>query len=277
MHCTETVNVYSLYLDAFPPPFCCEEMGDDSASSPSDANKASAGSKEMSIQDQQTFMRFVHNSSWGSKDKLVDEFRIAHPSITSSRALVVRTLESSADKKKHPINGAIWEVKREMLVQLELHDLAEQDAIDPEAAKKQILKEIATSVHHTTFSSKEKLADALLAAQSLSFSISRAELMRHLEAMADKKKVAGGVYWEVKAEVREDLGLAAQLSSSPPALSSSNDSAENASMTENVTEDGTPAEGSGVQKEEKTTKKSSDRTSAGSSKLLATFLTKKTT
>lgn len=286
VHSTEIVNVYSLYLDAFPPPFC-EENGD-VAASPSDVNKAS-GSKEMSIQDQQTFMRFVHNSSWGSKDKLVDEFRTAHPSITSSRALVVRTLESTADKKKHPIKGAIWEVKREILEKLELNDLADEIALDPEDAKKQILKEIATSVHHSTFSSKEKLADALLATQSLSFSISRAELMRHLEAMVDKKKVAGGgVYWEVKAGVRDVLGLTDQLSSSPPAaLSSSNDSAENASMTENVTEDETPANGVGAApKEEKTGKKSSgtgkkrkavDNTSAGSSKLLASFLTKKTT
>jgi chromatin assembly factor 1 subunit A len=284
MHCAETVNVYSLYLDAFPPPFC-EEMGDvvAASASPSDGNKqaSSTGSKEMSIPDQQTFMRFVHNSSWGSKDKLVDEFRTAHPSIASSRALVVRTLESCADKKKHPIKIAVWQVKREILEKLELNDFADEAAIDdPEEAQKQILKEIAMAVHHTTLSSKEKLADALLATQ-FSFAISRAELMRHLEAMAEKKKVAAGgvIYWEVKASVRDELGLAEQLSSSPPpalavSLSDSAEkppSGEDEAASKEEQTDGKKSFGTTGKK-----RKAVDHSSStGSSKLLASFLAKK--
>jgi chromatin assembly factor 1 subunit A len=292
VHYAETVNDYSLYLDAFPPPFCEEtEDGVDASASPSDGNKQASSAKEMSLQDQQTFIRFVHNSSWVSKDKLVDEFRTSHPTITSSRALVVRTLEDAAVKKKHPIKVAVWEVKREILEKLELRDLADQAAIDdPEEAQKHILKEIAMSVHHTTFSSKEKLADALLATQ-FSFSISRAELMRHLEAMAEKKKVAAGssVFWEVKASVIDELGLADQLSSSPPPAlaASASDSAAKPPSEEDEARAANASAGAASKEEKTTSKKSSVSTgkkrkavdkssSAGSSKLLASFLTKKT-
>ena len=103
-------------LDAFPPPLV--EEGNIDAS----AQNGGSGD-EMSRADLTTFVKFVHHCKLPSKDKLVEELRTAHKTITSSRAQATRKLDSMADKKKHPSGGVYWEVKREILKELGLDKL----------------------------------------------------------------------------------------------------------------------------------------------------------
>jgi chromatin assembly factor 1 subunit A len=198
-----------LFLDAFPPELIDESFSD---ASPAEASNKAPGSQEMSEDDFKTVAKFVHNCTLASKDKVVDEFRKAHESVTSSRAHALRVLESMADKKKHPVKGIYWEVKGEVLDKLGLEDLksVENDSQD-------VLRTIAKFVHNSTLNSKERVVDELLIAHE-SIASSRAEAMRILESVAEKRKhPVSGAYWQVKEPAKSELGLA-DLSSNPPIL-----------------------------------------------------------
>jgi hypothetical protein len=204
-HTSCVVNDLDMYLDAFPPSLMDENM---LPSSPSE-------NKEMSVPDMQAFLRFIHNNSCASKDKLIEDLRTALPDVTSSRALAMRTLELVAEKQKHPIKGFIWEVKREVLEEHELSDLLTNSVEDPDTAKKHVLRTIANHVHHSTQTSKEKLVDDLQAAHA-SILLSRAETIRHVDAVVEKhRNPKGGVYWEVTESAKRDLGLEC-LPQNPP-------------------------------------------------------------
>jgi chromatin assembly factor 1 subunit A len=103
-------------LDAFPPPLIEEGNLDDPAPS-------TPVSDEMSHEDLITFVEFVHHSSLPSKDRLVEELRTVHKTITSSRAQATRKLDSIAEKKRHPNSGVYWEVKRDILEELGIEEL----------------------------------------------------------------------------------------------------------------------------------------------------------
>ena len=202
------------YLDPFPPTLV-DEL--DTPPTPTD--------KEAALAKTQTFLRFVHHNSIGSKEKLVDELRTKHPEAVESRAEGLRCLESYAEKQKHPIKGFIWEVKKEVLEQYELHDLLEEkNQVDPEAAKKQILRTLAGHIHHSTLTSKDKLVDDLQATHG-DILLSRAETVRHVEALAEKKKSSqGGVIWEVKPVAQRNLGL--ELGPEPSTLTDTKNDGE---------------------------------------------------
>ena len=195
-----------LFLDPFPP--IVDE--DPEPSSPTEK-------RETSIADMQAILRFIHHNSVASKEKLVDELRLKLPDATSSRAQAMRTLESVAEKQRHPIKGQIWEIKREILEQYELNDLlSETTEDDPESAKKLLLRTLAGRIHNSTHTSKEKLVDDLQATHA-SILVSRAETLRHVEALAEKKKrKGGGVYWEVKTSAQQDLDLELRSPDTPP-------------------------------------------------------------
>lgn len=71
-------------------------------------------------------------------------------------------------------------------------------------------KIVAQFVHNSTVNSKDKLLTELLKAHP-SITKSRAQAMRELDFMAEKKKVpkeaGGGVVWEVKSDLLKTLGL----------------------------------------------------------------------
>ncbi len=71
-------------------------------------------------------------------------------------------------------------------------------------------KIVAQFVHNCTVNSKDKLVTELLKANP-SITKSRAQAMREVDFMAEKKKVpreaGGGVVWEVKPDLLKTLGL----------------------------------------------------------------------
>jgi chromatin assembly factor 1 subunit A len=215
-HQNTTLNDFDIWLDAFPPALIEEDAATHPDQSASDGTKSSG--QEMSSEDMKTFARFVHLCTLGSKDKVVDELRSTHESVTSSRAQAIRVLDSIADKKKLPNNSVCWEVKKELLEKLGLEDLVAKTAdvgLDADGATQENKKKVALFVHHCTISSKEKVVDELRSTLE-SATASRADAMRMLESVAEKKKdSANGVYWEVKKEVRDELGLH-NLPTSPP-------------------------------------------------------------
>lgn len=116
-----------LCWDAFPP-----DLVDDSTSPTTDplsngnaTNKAAGGtaSQNMSQDDLKTFVKFVHNCTLPSKEKVVEQLRTLHKDVTSSRAQATRKLDSIAVKKRHPKGGVVWEVKSEVLEKLGLEKL----------------------------------------------------------------------------------------------------------------------------------------------------------
>jgi len=242
------LNNFDLYLDAFPPELIEEDAG-------LDPSRPSSG-QEMTEDDMKTFVRFVHLSTLGSKDKVVDELRSVHESITSSRAQAVRVLDSIADKKKLPTNEVYWEVKKDVLENLGLEELVAKTAdvaLGANDAKTEAMKKIATFVHHCTISSKEKVVDELRNTLE-SVTTSRAEAMRVLESIAEKKKdPVSGVYWEVKKDARDELGLQ-NLPNSPPPPPPGQPAKESipaAALASNVQKE--------IQKNEKQLKKSSTK------------------
>jgi chromatin assembly factor 1 subunit A len=108
-------------LDLFPAPKSKKSKKttdkDGSNSSPSKAQ----ASKEMSQDDLRAFAKFVHNSTLGSKDKVIEELQTALPDITSSRAQATRKLDSIAEKRRLKYGGGVvWEVKSSVLESLNL-------------------------------------------------------------------------------------------------------------------------------------------------------------
>jgi hypothetical protein len=84
---------------------------------------------EMSRDDLIIFVEFVHHCSLPSKDKLIEELRTVHKTVTSSRAQATRKLDSIAEKKRKPNGGVYWEVRRDVLEELGLNKLLVSDTL----------------------------------------------------------------------------------------------------------------------------------------------------
>ena len=119
-HTSQVLSSEGFCLDAFPPPLV--EEGNLDASSPSGKSNKAAISDEMSRANLITFAEFVHHSEFGSKQRVLTELMMAHPTITSSRAQAERKLDCLAEKKKYP-GGTYWEIRRETLEELGLEEL----------------------------------------------------------------------------------------------------------------------------------------------------------
>jgi hypothetical protein len=79
--------------------------------------------QKMSTEAMRLMAQFVHNSTVNSKEKIVTELLIAHPSVASSRAQAMRELEVTAEKRRLPKGaGVVWEVKADHLNVLGLTD-----------------------------------------------------------------------------------------------------------------------------------------------------------
>eukprot|EP00934_Nitzschia_sp_Nitz4_P005677 Nitzschia sp. Nitz4//scaffold251_size28233//17903//21114//NITZ4_008134-RA/size28233-augustus-gene-0.12-mRNA-1//1//CDS//3329544244//5667//frame0 len=205
-----------LWLDAFPPDLLEEQENDtDSPSAaPGNGDKGFFTKSEMI-----RLARFVHNSTVGSKEKLIDDLREAHPGNFGNRARTIRTLDAVATKTKSA-SGAVWEVNPEVLEELGLHELKTQQPVEiTEHAEltdhghyaKEEMVQMVKFVHHSTCNSKEKLIDELRSSTG-SFG-SRARALRKLDAIADKVKHPSGTgaIWEVKEDVLRELKLTSLL------------------------------------------------------------------
>ena len=112
----------NLCLDAFPPALVDE--ADTAGDSTPPAPNSKIANEEYTREEMQTLARFIHHNSLNSKDKLIEELRMAHPSSFISRAKALRKLDSIAIKKRLPNAGGVyWEVKKEILQDLQLEDL----------------------------------------------------------------------------------------------------------------------------------------------------------
>lgn len=208
-----TISSYPLFLDVFPPSE--EALLDGSATAAQGNNSSTEKSTGMPSDDNmRIFARFVHNCTLNSKDKIVDSLLLEHKTVTCSRSQAIRVLDSIAEKKKKP-TGTVWEVKKEVLDSLGLHELIESKCDTQQEA----MTKIALFVHHNTTSSKDKIVDDLRV-QDESLTSSRAEAVRILQQIADKKKShpGTGYYWSVKPSVRQELGLMDILAADPPSL-----------------------------------------------------------
>ena len=89
-------------------------------------------SQKMSLEAMKTMAQFVHNSTVNSKEKIITELLITHPTVSSSRAQAMRELEVTAEKRRLPKGGGVvWEVKAEHLNTL---GLTEKDLKPPPPA-----------------------------------------------------------------------------------------------------------------------------------------------
>ena len=192
--CDQSFNV-----DAYPPPLVDES---DTSTDPQTGDKA----QPMSEESMKTFVTFVHNCTYGSKDKVLDELLQAHPSVTNTRAQAYRLLDTIAEKKKHPCDGSyFWEVKADLLDSLGLTGVVKGIAV--EDVKQEAMKIIVRCVHNSTLASKEKMVDEIRTKYE-HVTASRAEAMRIVQSIATKvKHPNGGCYWIVNEDIRKDLGL----------------------------------------------------------------------
>eukprot|EP01082_Thalassiosira_pseudonana_P001042 g1192.t1 g1192 contig10:1574944-1576827(-) len=115
--CVFTPNV-TLCLDAFPPSATVDTQAK------KDATQGEKGSSQkMTMEASKTMAQFVHNCTTKSKETLVTELLIAHPSITNSRAQTMRELSVIAEKRRVPNGGGVvWEVKKTHLDTLGLKE-----------------------------------------------------------------------------------------------------------------------------------------------------------
>jgi hypothetical protein len=208
---TKITNL-NVCLDAFPPSEDFDANQDAAQNPQTNTNGQGLTEEQMKV-----FVRFVHNNTLGSKDKMIDELLKLHKSVTNSRAQAFRVLDSLAEKKSDPLHGIFWEVKKEVLENLGLTELTGTKNFASDDVKQENMKTIARFIHHCTTSSKEKIVDDLRIKHPTATS-SRAEAMRILLSISEKKKhPVSGYYWEVKKDVREDLGLKDLPMSEPPA------------------------------------------------------------
>ena len=91
-----------------------------------------------------TAAMFVHHNLVNSKEKLVDELRMKHDSVSASRAEGIRLVDAIAEKKKHPQGGVYWEVKEEVLENIGLQDLPSTPPKLPTTATDEPAKEKKT-------------------------------------------------------------------------------------------------------------------------------------
>lgn len=135
------------FLDMeFPPDLADEGTGPVDDPAALIAAKATTMQPEMTQVQVIAFAQFVHHNKLPSKDQLIEQLRIAHPTITSSRAQATRKLDSIAIKQRNPAGGTVWVVKEETLKELDLSDLMAMKLEEPpvkelKSAKKSIPKE----------------------------------------------------------------------------------------------------------------------------------------
>lgn len=186
-------------VDAYPPPLIDEY---DISMDPHAGDK----NQPMSEESMKAFAKFVHNCTYGSKDKVLDELLQTHPSLTNTRAQAYRVLDTIAEKKKHPCDGSyFWEVKSEILDNLGLTGVIK--GIEIEDMKQEAMKAIVRCVHNSTLASKEKIVDEIRSNYE-HVTASRAEAMRIVQSIATKvKHPNGGYYWIVNEEIRKDLDM----------------------------------------------------------------------
>jgi chromatin assembly factor 1 subunit A len=111
-----------LCLDAFPPALIDDSQApaQATASSPGEV----AGKDEYSSDEMRALARLAHHCELNSKEKLIEALRNADPTMFTSRAKATRKLDTIAVKKRFVnTTGVYWEVKKEVLEQLELHDV----------------------------------------------------------------------------------------------------------------------------------------------------------
>lgn len=138
------------FLDVEFPPELVEEISatvDDTSALTSP--KAISTQPEMSREQIRDFACFVHHCKLSSKDQLVEQLRIAHPTVTSSRAQATRKLDSIAVKQRNPRGGTVWVVNEEILKELALDDLLQMELEEP------VIKEIKASKKPTMLESTE--------------------------------------------------------------------------------------------------------------------------
>ena len=171
------------------------------AEPPSIAEDETETEDVLSDEHMAVFVRFVHNNSLGSRDKLIDEFLRDHKSVVSSRAQILRILDSIAEKTKDPLRGTLWVVSQEVRDTLGLRDLGSDD----ERKSVELMKEMASFIHHNTAASKDKLADEVR--DRFFPSKSRADVVRLVQSIADKKKINSSIRWVVKSATQAELNL----------------------------------------------------------------------
>ena len=131
----EILSSEDICMDAFPPNLADESFVGDPTTIGAVGTATKPTAQEMSAEDMKIFAEFVHHAAFASKDRLVEDLRIAHPTVTSSRAQATRKLDSIALKKKNPCGGVFWEVNREVLEELGLEKQLAMRIPEPEAKK----------------------------------------------------------------------------------------------------------------------------------------------
>jgi hypothetical protein len=112
----------AICLDVFPPALIDE--GDAAGEAPPPApNGNSAKQEDYSDKEVKLLARFAHHCTLDSKAKLIEELKVLHPTVFTTRAKATRKLDSIATKKRRKTTGVYWEVKKEVLVELGLHDV----------------------------------------------------------------------------------------------------------------------------------------------------------
>jgi chromatin assembly factor 1 subunit A len=116
----EILSTDDVCLDAFPPCLVDDNFVGDPSSIGAAAQAKAPINQEMTPEDIKVFAEFVHHSTYASKDRLVEQLRTSKPNVASSRAQAQRKLDSIAVKRKNPVGGVIWEVKKGVLEKLGL-------------------------------------------------------------------------------------------------------------------------------------------------------------
>jgi hypothetical protein len=112
----------ALCLDAFPPVLIDEGDATGDATSPA-PNGNPAKQEDYSGEEVKLLAQFTHHCTLDSKAKLIEELKVLHPTVFTTRAKATRKLDSIATKKRRKTTGVYWEVKKEVLEELGLHDV----------------------------------------------------------------------------------------------------------------------------------------------------------
>ena len=116
--CILSPDIDSICLDAFAPT-------DSAKNSDQTKDSSAAQSDEITSEAKRIVAQFVHNCTVNSKEKLVTELLVAHPSITKSRAKAMREVDFMAEKTRVPKEaggGVLWKVKPDLLKTLGLEE-----------------------------------------------------------------------------------------------------------------------------------------------------------
>jgi len=124
-HAAEVVSPSMEFcFDAFPPSEENEKNANDFSISGVGTSTGKTGTnQEMSKEDLKIFVKFVHNCTLNSKEKIVEDLRLTHSNVIKSRAHAVRKLDSIATKRRVKKRGVVWEVKNDLLKSLGLDEL----------------------------------------------------------------------------------------------------------------------------------------------------------